>query len=47
MTQPAGYAMSTLRKFVGREVGVSGWTVVDQRRIDGFLTKPDAFRRAA
>ena len=35
MTTP-GYRMSTLPHFVGREIGVSEWTLVDQRRIDAF-----------
>ena len=32
----AGYSMNTLGEFVGRELGVSGWLVVDQARIDAF-----------
>jgi acyl dehydratase len=28
--------MDTLADFVGKEVGVSGWTAVDQHRIDAF-----------
>ncbi len=32
----AGYRMATLAEFVGREIGTSGWHVVDQRRIDEF-----------
>ena len=36
MMAPAGYAMKTLREFVGREIGASAWAVVDQRRIDAF-----------
>jgi acyl dehydratase len=31
-----GYSVSTLDTFVGREVGLSDWTAVDQRRIDEF-----------
>jgi acyl dehydratase len=31
-----GYSMATLDRFVGREVGVSGWTEVTQTRIDEF-----------
>lgn len=30
------YRMATLAEFVGRELGVSDWTVVDQDRIDTF-----------
>ncbi len=30
------YRMDSLAAFVGRELGVSGWTLVDQARIDGF-----------
>jgi len=32
----AGYALGTLREFVGRELGVSHWMSVDQERIDAF-----------
>jgi acyl dehydratase len=35
MTIP-GYCMATAAQFVGRELGVSGWVVVDQDRIDAF-----------
>jgi acyl dehydratase len=35
MTIP-GYNMASLSAFVGRELGVSEWTTVDQRRIDAF-----------
>jgi acyl dehydratase len=31
-----GYSMKTLKDFVGKDVGVSGWHEVDQRRIDEF-----------
>ena len=31
-----GYSMATLAEFKGREIGTSGWHVVDQRRIDEF-----------
>ncbi len=31
-----GYAMTTLEDFKGREIGVSEWVVVDQKRIDEF-----------
>ena len=32
----AGYSMATAAEFVGRELGVSDWVVVDQDRIDAF-----------
>ncbi|WP_066735594.1 MaoC family dehydratase [Cupriavidus sp. D384] len=32
----AGYSMNTLGEFVGRELGVSGWLIVDQARVDAF-----------
>jgi acyl dehydratase len=35
MTAPT-FRMSTLEAFVGQELGVSGWQLVDQARIDGF-----------
>lgn len=31
-----GYSVATLPDFVGRELGVSGWVVVGQDRIDAF-----------
>jgi len=31
-----GYNMATIENFVGRELGVSEWVVVDQARIDAF-----------
>ncbi|TCK33743.1 acyl dehydratase [Paraburkholderia sp. BL8N3] len=31
-----GYSVATLCDFIGREVGVSEWVVVDQARIDAF-----------
>jgi acyl dehydratase len=31
-----GYSMATLSEFVGKELGVSEWTTVDQSRIDAF-----------
>jgi acyl dehydratase len=31
-----GYSVATLGDFVGRELGVSEWVVVDQARIDAF-----------
>jgi len=30
------YTMATLARFAGREIGVSGWITVNQRRIDEF-----------
>ena len=32
----AGYSMATAVQFVGRELGVSDWVVVDQDRIEAF-----------
>ena len=32
----AGYSMATAAEFIGRELGVSDWVVVDQDRIDAF-----------
>ena len=32
----AGYTMTTLAQFTGRELGVSDWVLVDQHRIDEF-----------
>ncbi|SAL06613.1 MaoC-like dehydratase [Caballeronia arationis] len=31
-----GYGVATLKNFVGRELGVSNWVIVDQARIDAF-----------
>ena len=31
-----GYSMAALQEFIGRELGVSQWTAVDQQRIDAF-----------
>jgi acyl dehydratase len=31
-----GYGVTTLDEFVGRELGVSDWVVIDQARIDAF-----------
>ena len=31
-----GYRMGALGEFTGREIGVSGWVVVDQHKIDEF-----------
>jgi acyl dehydratase len=33
---PLAYRMKTLDQFVGKQVGLSDWIVVDQRRIDEF-----------
>jgi len=35
MTIP-GYSLATISEFVGRELAVSEWTAIDQRRIDAF-----------
>ena len=32
----AQYSMATAPQFVGRELGASGWVMVDQDRIDQF-----------
>jgi acyl dehydratase len=37
----AGYTMSTVREFIGREIGVSGWRTIDQDRIDAFARCTD------
>ena len=37
----AGYSMATLREFVGRELGVSGWWTIGQARIDAFAECTD------
>lgn len=34
----SNYRMATLNEFIGRELGVSPWTLVDQARIDAFAT---------
>ena len=31
-----GYSIQTVQQFVGRELGVSSWVTIDQRRIDEF-----------
>ena len=36
-----GYTMSTLRDFIGRELGVSGWHTIDQSRIGDFARCTD------
>ena len=33
---PAGYTMATIVDYMGREIGVSDWMTIDQRRIDEF-----------
>jgi acyl dehydratase len=33
--------MSTVREFIGRELGVSGWRTIDQDRIDAFARCTD------
>jgi acyl dehydratase len=33
---PGDYSVRTVGAFIGREVGLSDWTTVDQRRIDEF-----------
>ena len=40
MTIP-GYSMSSVREFVGRELGVSGWWAIGQDRIDAFAECTD------
>lgn len=37
----AGYTMSTVREFIGRELGASGWRTIDQDRIDAFARCTD------
>ena len=32
----SGYSIQTVHQFVGRELGVSGWVTIGQRRIDEF-----------
>jgi acyl dehydratase len=36
MASIAGYTMTSVPQFVGRELGVSSWVTVDQDRIDQF-----------
>ena len=36
-----GYGMSTLSDFVGKELGVSDWRLIDQDRIDAFAACTD------
>jgi len=38
---PPGYSMSTVTTYVGRELGVSGWRLIDQDRIDAFAKCTD------
>ena len=33
---PAGYTMATIVDYMGREIGLSDWMTIDQRRIDEF-----------
>jgi acyl dehydratase len=33
-----GYTLATIADFIGRELGVSDWITVDQKRIDAFAT---------
>jgi acyl dehydratase len=33
-----GYSLSTISEFVGKELGVSDWKVIDQARIDEFAS---------
>ena len=33
---PESFNLGNLQEFVGRELGVSGWKLIDQRRIDAF-----------
>ena len=35
-TEAVRYGMATLDSFVGKEIGLSSWVTVDQRRIDEF-----------
>jgi len=37
----AGYSTATLSEFVGRELGVSNWVMVDQARVDAFAACTD------
>ena len=43
----ADYRFATLETFVGREVGVSPWVVVDQRRIGHLflVSRPEEWAR--
>ena len=36
-----GYSMSTVREFIGRELGVSAWRTIDQPRINAFASCTD------
>src|SRR5262245_54262636 len=33
---PEGYALATIQEYVGHELGISDWLMVDQARIDQF-----------
>src|ERR1043165_647121 len=37
----SGYSMTTVREFIGRELGVSSWETIDQARIDAFARCTD------
>ena len=37
----SGYSMTTVREFIGRELGVSSWQTIDQARIDAFARCTD------
>jgi acyl dehydratase len=39
--QIPNYSMGTVREFIGRELGVSGWRTIDQERIDAFARCTD------
>jgi hypothetical protein len=39
MALPACW-MATLSEVAGQEIGASGWTTIDQARIDAFATDP-------
>jgi acyl dehydratase len=37
----SGYSINTVREFIGRELGVSGWHAIEQSRIDAFANCTD------
>ena len=39
------YSMSSLREFIGRDLGVSAWTAVTQKMIDDFAYTGEPIRR--
>jgi acyl dehydratase len=39
-----GYSISTVREFIGRELGVSSWHAIDQSRIDAFASCTDDYQ---